>query len=177
MTNSVKQFAAAAEEAPREDSLDHVLSFGVAGVEYTARLPTKSEVALWMVATGNSTRVGYDETIRFLAAVLHDSTYDNDEGDLLRDDDGSLSGDVPQDFDPDAQLNALYKRWRNPKDKLEVDDWIPVVMWMIEEASKFPTTSSSDSSSGRPASGRSSTRATPAKASTRSRSTRAASAG
>lgn len=177
MTDSVKQFAAAAAEAPDQGSLDHTLTFGLGGKEYTARLPTKSEVALWYIAVGNGNAAAYDETIRFLGAVLHDSTWDDEDGNLLRDDDGDLLEEIPDAFRPNAQLEDLNARWRNPHDPLEVDDCIPVVRWMIEQRALFPTTPSSDSSSGQQKSGRSSTRATPPKASTRSRSTRAASAG
>lgn len=168
MTNSVKQFAVAASEG-EQPPLEFTHSFGLGGVDYEVRLPTKSEIALWMVATGNGTQAGYDETIRFVTNVLHDSEWDDDENQLRE--------DAPDDFDPDAQMNSIYRRWRNPRDGLSVGDFVPVIRWLIEEAALFPTTSSSGSSSGQPASGRSSTRATPKKASTRARSTPAASAG
>lgn len=177
MTNSVKQFAVAALEADQEPGLELTHEFGMGGTDYKARLPTKAEVALWMVASGNSDRVAFDETIRFLTAVLHDSTWDDDEGNLLRDEDGVLLDEIPDTFHPDGQMNDIYRRWRDPRDPLDPNHFVPVVRWLIEERANFPTTSSSGSSTGRPASGTSSTRATPRKASTRSRSTPAASAG
>lgn len=176
MTNAIKQFAAAAEEAEDQGSLELDYSFRLGGKDYKARLPTKSEVALWYIATGQGERAGYDETLAFMAAVLHDSTWDDEDGNLLRDEDGKIHPDIPGDWRPNAQMAELETRWRNPHDRLDVDDCIQVVRWLIEERASFPTTSSSDSSSGQQKSGRSSTRASSPKASTRSRSARAASA-
>lgn len=176
MTNTVKQFAAAAEEAADQGSLELTHPFTLGGKDYVARLPTKSEVAFWFIGIGNGNEAGYEETIRFMRAVLHDSTWDGEDGDLIRDEDGEYAAEIPDEFNPNEQANDLFRRWRNPRDPLDVDDCIPVIRWLIEERTNFPTTSSSGSSSGRQKSGQSSTRATPAKASTRSRSPRAASA-
>lgn len=175
MTTSVKQFADAAGESADDISLELSHTFEVLGEQYTARLPTQAEIALWYIATGSDLRAGYDETLRFMAAVLHDSTWDDEDGNLIRDENGEIDPDVPETFDPDEQMKAINRRFRRVRDKLAPQHFVPVIRWLIEERTAFPTTSSSGSSSGQRASGASSTAATPKRASTRSRSTRAAS--
>lgn len=176
MTNAIKNFEDAALDAPEEIDLSFTHGFKLGGVQYEARLPTKAEVALWTLASQNGSRAGFNETLRFLGAVLHDSTWDDEDGELLRTEDGELDGEIPAGFNPDAQMDAIEKRWRNPRDPLAPESWIPVVRWLIEERSAFPTSSSSGSTSGRPPRGTSSTASSPRKASTRKRSTSAGSA-
>lgn len=175
MTDSVKQFASAADEATDDITLELTHTFEVLGEKYVARLPTKAEVALWYIAANGDLAGGYDETIRFMSAVLHDSTWDDEDGNLLRDEDGNLDPAIPEEFDPDEQMKSITRRWRRVRDKLAPEHFIPVVRWLIEQRTVFPTTSPSGSSAGQRASGASSTAGTQKRASTRSRSTRAVS--
>lgn len=175
MTNSMKQFEVAAAEgdAGFDPTLTHTFTLG--GVDYSARLPTKSEIEMWNIATAGEVRAAMNETVALVAALLHDPTWDDEDGNLRRDEDGELLEEMPDDWDPDAQMYAVERRWRDPRDPLTPSAWLPVIRWLIEEAAAFPTTSSSASGSGQPRTGSSSTGGTRPKASTRSSSRPAAS--